>query len=192
MNLTRGSSSEEPQKCGEMGPGCGKVAGGGMSAGMGCVRMFNTGDDGGEKLLEATVPLQVWTNLSSPRDGQSENKKNKKTRKRNERTAPMESGLNINLLEFVGLIRLYLTLIQINSLSCESANRYLIGHGPYVDILSRTCSPMEPRYRAQKKLQCQGMIENRFKNEPATLGFKGKHIAPTNTTRKIYEYIFLH
>lgn len=36
-----------------------------------CVRVFNTGDDGGGKLLEATVPQQVWMNRSSPRDGQS-------------------------------------------------------------------------------------------------------------------------
>lgn len=49
--------------------GYGEVAGGGVSAGMGRVRMFNTGDDGGGKLLEATVPYQVWTNLSGPRDG---------------------------------------------------------------------------------------------------------------------------
>lgn len=55
-----------------MGPGCGEVAGGGMSVGMGCVRVFNTGDDGGEKLLEATLPRQVWTNRSSPGDGRSE------------------------------------------------------------------------------------------------------------------------
>lgn len=39
----------------KIGPGCDEVAGGGVSAGMGCVRVFNTGDDGGEKLLEATV-----------------------------------------------------------------------------------------------------------------------------------------
>lgn len=58
-----------------MGPGCGEVAGGGMSAGMGCVRVFNTGDDGGEKLLEAAVPQQVWTNHSSPRDGLSDRKR---------------------------------------------------------------------------------------------------------------------
>lgn len=58
-----------------MGPGCGEVAGGGMSVGMGCVRVFNTGDDGGGKLLEATLPQQVWTNCSSPGDGQSDKKK---------------------------------------------------------------------------------------------------------------------
>lgn len=40
-----------------------------MSAGMGCARVFNTGDDGGEKLLEATVPQQAWTKRDSPRDG---------------------------------------------------------------------------------------------------------------------------
>lgn len=75
MILTRGSSKEEPQKYGKMGLGCGKVAGGGMSAGMGCVRVFNTGDDRGEKLLEATVPQQVWTNHSSPREDRSDRKK---------------------------------------------------------------------------------------------------------------------
>lgn len=58
-----------------MGPGCGEVAGGGMSVGMGCVRVFNTGDDGGEKLLEATLPRQVWTNRSSPGDGRSDGKR---------------------------------------------------------------------------------------------------------------------
>lgn len=30
------------------------------------------------------------------------------------------------------------------------------------------------------------MIENHIKNEPTTLGFKGKHIVKTNTTRKKY------
>lgn len=58
-----------------MGPGCGKVAGGGMSVGMGCVRVFNTGDDRGEKLLKATVPQQVWTNHSSPRDQRPDRKR---------------------------------------------------------------------------------------------------------------------
>lgn len=57
-----------------MGPGCGEVAGGGMSVRMWCVRVFNTGDDGGEKLLKATVPQQVWTNYSILRDGCSEGK----------------------------------------------------------------------------------------------------------------------
>lgn len=51
MNLTRGSSSDEPPKYREIGPGCCEGAGGGMSAGMGCVSVFNTGDDGGRKLL---------------------------------------------------------------------------------------------------------------------------------------------
>lgn len=38
-----------------MGPECGKVAGGGMSAGMGCVRVFNTGDDGEQGWEEGCV-----------------------------------------------------------------------------------------------------------------------------------------
>lgn len=54
-----------------MGPGCDEVAGGGMSVGMRCVRVFNTGDDGGEKLLEATPQRQAWTNRRSPGDGRS-------------------------------------------------------------------------------------------------------------------------
>lgn len=58
-----------------MGLGCSEVAGGGMSAGMGCVRVFNTGDDGGGKFLEATVLQHVWTNHSSPRDGRSDRKR---------------------------------------------------------------------------------------------------------------------
>lgn len=58
-----------------MGPGCGEVAGGGLSVGMGCVRVFNTGDDGGEKLLEATLPQQVRTNRNSPGDGQLDRKR---------------------------------------------------------------------------------------------------------------------
>lgn len=66
MNPTGGSSKEEHRKCGQMGPGRGEVAGGGVPVGKGCVRVFNTGDDGGEKLLEATVPQQVWTNRGYP------------------------------------------------------------------------------------------------------------------------------
>lgn len=58
-----------------MGSGCDEVPGGGMSAGMGCVRVFNTGDDGGKKLLEATVPQQVWTNHSILGDGWLDKKK---------------------------------------------------------------------------------------------------------------------
>lgn len=46
-----------------------------MSARMGCVRVFNTGDDGGGEFLEATVPQHVWTNRSSPRDGRSDRKR---------------------------------------------------------------------------------------------------------------------
>lgn len=39
------------------------------------VLVFNTGDDGGEKLLEATLPQQVRTNRSSPGDGQLDRKR---------------------------------------------------------------------------------------------------------------------
>lgn len=67
-----------------------------MAAGMGCVRVFNTGDDGGGKLLEATVPQQVWTNSSRPRDWTVGQKK--------ARLAQMHPVLNIHFLEFVGLV----------------------------------------------------------------------------------------
>lgn len=38
-----------------MGLGCGEIAGGGMSGGIWVVRVFNTGDDGGGGLLQAST-----------------------------------------------------------------------------------------------------------------------------------------
>lgn len=62
-----------------MGLGCGEIAGGGVSAGIWFVKVFNTGDDGGGCVcvgVDACVcvgggvcsrhPQQVWTNRRSP------------------------------------------------------------------------------------------------------------------------------
>lgn len=78
-----------------MGLGCGKVAGGGMSAGKGCVRVFNTGDDRGEKLLEATETAAGLDEPQQPEGGPVGPKK--------ERLIQMHPLLNIRLLKFIGL-----------------------------------------------------------------------------------------
>lgn len=91
-----------------MGLGCGEVAGGSMSVGMGCVRVFNTGDDGGEKLLEATVPQQVWTNHTAALGMDGGTKK--------ERPAQMHPVLNIHLSAFSLTGLLYLNSLKLTLL----------------------------------------------------------------------------
>ena len=82
-----------------MGPGCGEVTGGGMSAGMGCMRVFNSGDDGEGKIawgngvaagLDERKQPEGWTVGQNKID-----------------LAQMHPHLNMYLSEFVGIVSVW-------------------------------------------------------------------------------------
>lgn len=133
-----------------MGPGCGEVAGGGVSAGMWCVRYLIQVMMEGKNCLRQLCCSRFGRSSAAPgMDSQTAKKENYRDALYPKWTL---AGVDTGLFCVVSCVYRYLNSSKL-FYNIQSTKKNLMGYGAYVDIvrMNRTCSPVEPRYRAQKE-----------------------------------------